>query len=375
MRFALTPEQDEMQSVVRSFLGDREVLAESRAVTEGRSGYSPETWLAMSRDLGLVGVDVPDELGGTGMTAVELALAMEEAGAVLYPGPLLATTGLAIGALMEVVAGAEHESPVAPELLTGLCSGATSTLAISDTDLPWAMPDSTYASVSPDGTWAVTGVKPAVLHADRADTILVAAQTSDGSCVLACVDSALAQVTPLAGLDLSRQLSTVVLDQTPARLCGALTADAVSRIRARAEVCLAAESIGAARRCLDLATGYAGIRVQFGRPIGSFQAVKHRLADLLVEVELSTSLLYVAACHVAARDWEAARLSVPMASASASKTFTRAARESIQLHGGIAFTWEHDAHLYTRRAAANAAVFGSARDSLAQVYEVTRRAS
>lgn len=367
MRFAFTAEQGELRSLMRDFLSDHDALGQSRAVTDG-AALAGDTWLAMARDLGLQGVDIPEAFGGTGMTAVELVLTMEEVGASLYPGPFLATTGLAAGALMEVAAA--EESTVACRLLQRVCEGASATLAVSDSPEPWTLATETSAVETPSGGWAITGSKPMVLQADVVDILLLAARTPTGAHVLMSVDPSLATIEPLGGLDGSRQVCRVMLSQTPAQLVGPLSEESVARIRLRAEVCLAGESLGAARRCLDLATAYAGIRVQFGRPVGSFQAVKHRLADLLVDVELATSLVYVAACHLASGDWDAARASAPMALAAASSAQSRAAADSIQLHGGIAFTWEHGAHLFTRRAAVSSALLGSPTKHYADLYGV-----
>lgn len=364
MRFALTDEQSELQSLVRQFFADQDALGESRAVTERRATYSSQTWSMMARDLGLQGVDLPDDLGGAGMSAVELVLTLEEAGGVLYPGPL-AVTAVAAGALLEILRSQDSES--ARGLLADICTG-TSVAIAGQSKTPFA------AEVLPDG-WVVTGEGAKVIQADAVDHLLVIAQASNGDpdAVLLAVDRRAASVEPLVGIDGSRNVCSVGLSKEPAVRIGLLDGQALGRLALRADLVTAAESLGAARRCLEMATGYAKVRVQFGQPVGSFQAVKHRLADLLVDVELATSLVYLAACHLAEGDGAAARESVPMALATAIRAATRAARDSVQVHGGIAFTWEHDAHLYTRRAAATAALLAGPRAQLLELYAITGR--
>jgi alkylation response protein AidB-like acyl-CoA dehydrogenase len=162
----------------------------------------------------------------------------------------------------------------------------------------------------------------------------------------------------------------VSLEDVPAECLAVVSTTTLHRILLRMRVALAAECLGAAQRCLDMATSYAKVRQQFGRPIGQFQAIKHRLADLLVEIEMARSCVYAAACHLASRSWAEAELSAPAALAAATSALSRAARDNVQVHGGIAFTWEHDAHLFVRRGAASSSLLGPASDLHRTVYDV-----
>ena len=368
MRFALTHEQQELRAVLRGFLADHDVTGESRSITEGHAAYSVSTWLAMAADLGLQGVDIPETLGGTGMSAVELAITLDELGASLYSGPFLPASGFAAGALLEAARPGSSERIL--EQLQLLTDGTVMTLAVPAPDGDRSPHASTITAHSTDSGWRLTGKVPVVLQADLAEDILVVATDGMGNALYAMKASD-GRLEELPGLDLSRKVFGVALRDSPAERLAALTDGMILRMRLRSEVCLAAESLGGARRCLELATAYASRREQFGRPIGSFQAVKHRLADLLVEVELATSSVYLAACHLAAGDDRSAAVSARLALAMSTTTFARAARDSVQIHGGIAFTWEHDAHLYSRRAEVSRVLIGTVDEHLESVYRLT----
>jgi alkylation response protein AidB-like acyl-CoA dehydrogenase len=374
VRFAFTAEQDDLREVLRRFTADRASLAGTRARLGTAAPWDPATWTAMADDLGLLGVDLPEEHGGTGLSTVELAIAAEELGRVLWSGPFLASIGFAAGLLAEAVAAGgapAAEDPAAEDpagLLAAACAGRRFAAACGWTG-GWSAP--------PRFAWdgrTVSGSERGVLHAGAAETVLVAATSPGGRVALLAVDAADTSVAEPPGIDPTRPAGTVTLDRAPARLLAADAAALLVRARRRASVALAAEALGGARRCLELATAHAKDRVQFGVPIGSFQAVKHKLADLLVEVELATSAVYLAACHVAAGDPDAGT-SVPAAVQTATDTFARAARDSIQVHGGIGFTWEHDAHLYLKRSRADRLLLGSPGTQLAAFYAGTAAAS
>jgi alkylation response protein AidB-like acyl-CoA dehydrogenase len=210
------------------------------------------------------------------------------------------------------------------------------------------------------GGWAVTGAKLFVIDGDTADLLLVVAHAPDGPGVFA-VDRGAPGVESarLDTLDLTRALASVTLGETPAVRVGAGRDAAawLSEVRDLILAALAAEQLGGATRCLDLAVGYAKVREQFGRPIGSFQAIKHKCANLLLEVECGRSAVYYASEALAGKEEDAA-LAAVLAYVHCSQAFTRAAKECIQIHGGIGYTWEHDAHLYLRRAKSSELLFG-----------------
>ena len=362
MNFAFSAEQEDLREVVRRFAADRAPLSDTRARLGSAEPWDPSTWDAMANDLGLLGVDLPEEHGGTGLSTVELAITAEELGRVVWSGPFLPTIGFAAGLLAAAAdsTGRPETRALAVELLRGACGGRRLAVACGWTG-GWDAPPS--FTMTGD---TVSGIERGMLQADTAETLLVAADRG-GRAALLAVQATDATVETVPGIDPTRSIGTVRLDAAPARVLAEDAAGVLAAGRRRAGVALAAEALGGARRCLELATAYAKDRVQFGAPIGSFQAVKHKLADLLVEVELATSAVYLAACHVAAGDPEAAS-SAPAALQTATEAFARAAKDSIQVHGGIGFTWEHDAHLYLKRARADELLLGSPAAQLARVY-------
>ncbi|MFC9490318.1 acyl-CoA dehydrogenase family protein [Streptomyces hydrogenans] len=341
MRF--TDEQEELRAAVRQSLG--------RHAGEA-------AWRPLTEQIGVAGLAVPEEYGGAGCGAVEVHVVMEELGRELSPVPYLGSAVLAVQTLL--AAGAAEECAA---LLPGLVSGeATAALAWAETGT-WD-PEAIRAGAvaGPDGGWLLTGVKEHVLDGTRAATLLVAARTDAGVSLFAVAGDA-----PGVGreetvpMDTTRAQARVVLAGAPGRLLGA-DGDGGRVLRHVLDLActaLAAEQVGAAARCLELTVAYAGERVQFGRPIGSFQAVKHRLADAYVRVESARSAALGAAFAAAdgARGTELTRLAAS-AKSVCSEAFSEVAGEMIQLHGGIGITWEHDAHRYFKRAHGSARLFG-----------------
>ena len=323
----------------------------------------------MAKDLGLHALDRPEEPAGAGLTAVDLAIVLDELGSVLYRGPYLATVGWAAGMLAEA---ARAGNPAAEELLMHAADGVPLALAGADCGAAWPATGVLATAVPAADRWLVTGIKEAVLQADAARVLLTLAKTPSGESALFATPATNVEVVVMNSIDPTRALGKVVLDGAESRL---LAEDASRFLRPaayRALVALAAESLGGARRCLEMATAHAGQRTQFGRPIGSFQAVKHRLADGLVRLELAVTAVYVAACHVAAGDQESSAVSAPAAAYFSAETFLRLAQDNIQVHGGIGFTWEHDAHLYLKRAVANRQLLGAPLVHLAAIYDAAR---
>ncbi|MBX7449337.1 acyl-CoA/acyl-ACP dehydrogenase [Mycolicibacterium sp. 3033] len=352
--FVFTDEQQQLRAAVRKFCADHVDERAIRAVMESDPPYDPTVWTRLGTELGVLGLAVPESAGGAGGTLIDQAVAIEELGAALAPGPLVGTVYLAIPALVAASAP--------PELLDSLADGTrTAAFAIGEID----------ATAAGDG-WTLTGTVEGVFDAGSADMLLIAADCPEGTALFAVdADSDGMQRVPLTTLDPTRPQATVTLSDTPARqIAGPQDAD---RVIAHAlhvgSALLAVEQVGAAQHLLDLSVDYAKSRLQFGRPIGSFQAVKHRLADALVAVEHARSTAYHAIWALTHGTDDPA-LAVSIAQAVCSAALTRVANDTIQVHGGIGFTWEHQAHLYYKRAYTDAALLGSAEDHRARVAEL-----
>jgi len=349
----LTEEQLYLRKTVRELLADR---AARTTVPERAADYDRELWSVMAQQVGLHGLAVPERYGGAGFGPVELAVVFEEMGAVLLSGPFFASAGLAVPALL-----ASGDEQACAEYVPGMVSGdRIGTLALTEDGGRWDEQGIGMAATRRDG-WRLSGRKTYVLDGCAADFLVVAGRTAAGVSLFA-VESTAPGLTrvPVESLDPTRSLATVTFDATPARLLGEEGAGwpALSRTLDLGAVYLANEQVGAARRSLDMAVDYARTRVQFGRPIGSFQAIKHKCADLLVAVELAGSAALFAA-EAAAEDSPEAPALASMAKAVCSESFVRCATENIQIHGGIGFTWEHPAHLYFKRARASEVLLGT----------------
>jgi alkylation response protein AidB-like acyl-CoA dehydrogenase len=367
MSFTPSDEQEALRASVRRFVGERWPVAEARRLGAGEPGLAPELWAQLA-ELGLLGVAVPEACGGQGFGFAELALVVEELGRELAGGPYFANACLAVRALAH--GAGEHEQA---ELLPPLASGVRiATLAALDA--PGAAdPDAIQCRAEGE---RLVGEKRYVLGAAGANLLLVAARVpgsrgADGVGLFA-VEAGAAGLTVSAApsLDLTRRFAHVRLERTPARRLGAPGSawPALARTLAEGAIGLASEQVGAAARCLERAVEHAKQRVQFGRPIGSFQAVKHRAVDALTLVELARSAAWWSAGVAAANGAELLEAAA-VAHASASEAFEKAAYECIHLHGGMGFTWQHDAHLYYRRARADRILFG---DPAAHRAELSR---
>ncbi len=367
MKLAVSTEQRELRESVRRFLADRVPVSRVRELMETDEGTDRKVWEQAGAQLGLQGIAIPESCGGAGFSFAEQAIVLEELGAALYGGPYLASAVLAATALLS----SSHVA--ARRLLPPIASGeSVATLAFTEDDGSWE-PAAVRLTAAGDGAdgWVLDGHKSFVLDGHTADLILVVAATGAGLSLFAVQAGAEGldrRVLPT--LDQTRKLARLVFRSVPARLIGAAGAAApvLARTLDVAAIALAAEQLGGAQRALDMAVAYAKIREQFGRPIGSFQAIKHRCADLLLEVESLRSAVGYAAAAVAEDSAEVPALA-PLTKAYASDVYFHVAAENIQIHGGIGFTWEHDAHLYFKRAAASALFLGDAsyhRERLAQ---------
>jgi alkylation response protein AidB-like acyl-CoA dehydrogenase len=360
--FTFSDEQNQLRASVRKFCSENFDEQSVRRLMESDPPFDPKVWTRLGSELGVLGLSVPEADGGVGGTLVDQAVAVEELGASLACGPVFGTVFFAIPALVAASAG-----QVRDELLAELVEGRR-TAAFAVADRAGVLGED---SVSADGD-ALTGTVERVVDAGAADDLLVAARGADGVALYA-VDAAGPGVerSPLVTLDLTRPQATVRLSGAPGRLVGG-PGEAERVIEHALQVgsaLLAAEQVGAGQHLLDLSVAYAKSRLQFGRPIGSFQAVKHRLADLLVDLEHARSTAYHAVWALADGSDDPA-LAVSIAQATCSAALSRIAADTIQVHGGIGFTWEHQAHLYCKRATTDAALLGTAEQHRSRVAEL-----
>jgi alkylation response protein AidB-like acyl-CoA dehydrogenase len=357
VNFAWSDEQQEFRASVRRFVAERWPVAEVRRLAAGERGYEPAVWEQLTGGLGLTGLAVPEAHGGQGFSWLELSIALDELGRELAGGPFFATACLAVRALQHV-ARPEEQAALLPALASG---ERIATLAALDAP-GLARPDA-IACLAEGGR--LSGEKRFVIDAQNAGLLLVAARepgsAGAGGVALFAVEAGAPglRVEPAPGLDLTRKLAHVQLEGTPARRLGGADSAwrGLARTLAEGAIGLASEQVGAAARCLELAVAHARERTQFGRPIGSFQAVKHRAADALGRIELARSAAWWSA-WVASRGGEELFEAAAVAHSIASEAFEKAAYECIHLHGGMGFTWEHDAHLYYRRARADRLLLG-----------------
>ncbi len=360
--FAFDDEQLQLRAAVRRFAADNFGEAAARRLMESEEVFDVAVWRRLGSELGVLGMSVPEAAGGVGGSLVDQAVAVEEFGAALAGGPLFGTVYLAIPALAACPAG-----PARDELLGALIEGQR-TAAFAVADIAGTFDPDRVAVTVEEGT--LTGTAGRVVDATAADVVLVAARGSDGVGLYA-VDAGDTERTPLVTMDLSRPQADVTFDRAPARLLAG--PDDTGRVITHAlqvgAALLAIEQIGAAQHLLDLSVEYAKSRLQFGRQIGSFQAIKHRLADMLVDLEHARSTAYHAVWALTDGSDDPA-LAASIAQATCSAAFSRIAADTIQVHGGIGFTWEHQAHLYFKRAATDAALLGSAEQHRSRVAEL-----
>jgi len=288
------------------------------------------------------------------MTYVELLVVMEEMGRALLCSPYLGTAVLAANALLECATQAAQK-----DLLPGIASGESITTLAHAEPTGWDLSAIQVSAREKDGSWRLDGTKSWVLDGAAADLLLVAARTPAGlELFKVAPDAAGLERKAVPPLDLTRRFATLTLADTPAEKIsdGDQTA-ALERVLALGVTALAAEQVGGAQMCLDMAVDYAKTRLQFGRPIGSFQGIKHKCADMLVAVEFAKSAAYNA-CFTAAEGSDELLESAALAKSFCSETYFKAAGDNIQIHGGMGFTWEHPAHLYFKRAKASELFLG-----------------
>ncbi len=356
MHLVLDSEQRQLRSTVRELLADHAPPARVREVMVGDEGYDPALWRRACGELGLAGLVVPESHGGAGAGHVERCVVLEELGRALAPVPYLASAVLAVDTVLAL-----DDADLSEKLLAGLASGERiGALALTGDDGGWGSATASLTAGRRGGDWVLDGHVSFVVAGDVADTVLAYAATPDGPAwFVVSGDAAGLRRTPLRTLDPTRPMARLDFAATPAcRADGADPAAVVAAVRDRAVVALTAERVGMMSRVLEMTVDYAKARVQFGRPIGSYQAVKHGCADMYCAVEQAESVLRYAA-WAADHDPEEFPLAAALAQAHTGPAGFTLAADGLQLHGGIGYTWEHDAHLYYKRAKTNELLLGS----------------
>jgi len=361
VNFAFSEEQEELRRIVRQFLDSKSPESVVRELMETESGYDESMWNQMAEQMGLQGLIIPEEFGGSGYSYIELIVVLEEMGRALLPAPYFSTVALATNALLH-----SGDDAAKKEFLPGIASGETiATVAFTEDNGRWDEQGITMTATKPSGGgsgdgYTLSGTKMFVIDGHTANLLIVAARGDNGvSLFTVPADADGVTRTPLSTMDQTRKQARVEFNNTPARLLGSEGGgwQTLERMLDLAAVALSAEMVGGAQKCLDMSVEYAKVRVQFGRPIGSFQAIKHKCADMLLEVESGKSAAYYAG-------WCAAELNdelpsvASLAKAYCSEAYFHAAAENIQIHGGIGFTWEHPAHLYFKRAKSSELLLG-----------------
>ena len=367
MNFAFTEEQEELRSTIRSFMENKSDEAAVREQMETDAGYDADVWKQMGEQMGLQGLHIPEEYGGSGFGYVELGIVLEEMGRSLLCAPFFSTVVLAANTLIHSGDDAAKQAH-----LPGIASGETiATVAFTEPSGKWDEAGITMeASASGDGH-TLSGTKSFVIDGHTANLIIVAARTDAGVSLFAVDgDASGLTKTALSTMDQTRKQAKLDFDNTPATLIGTDGGgwDVLETVLDLAAVGLAAEQVGGAQFVLEMAVQYAKDRVQFGRPIGSFQAIKHKCADMLLEVESAKSAAYYGLWCASEMNDELPSVA-SLAKAYCSEAYFHATAENIQIHGGIGFTWEHPAHLYFKRAKSSELLFGDPtyhREQLAQ---------
>jgi len=366
MRFAFTEEQEALRDTARSFLADHSSSAQVRAVMETESGYDPALWRRIGAELGWTAILIPEAYGGLGLGCVELVALMEEMGAALLCAPFFSTVCLATNALL--IGGGEEQKR---QHLPGIAAGdTTATVAFTEPNGRWDASGITMRAEPAGADFLLNGSKTFVIDGHSADLLVVAARHGDSRGTEGISLFVLTANTPgverrlLPTMDQTRKQAEIAFHDVRVPAAALLGGDGeawpiLCRTLDLAAVALAAEQLGGAQRCLDMSVDYAKQRVQFGRPIGSFQAIKHKCADMLLRVESARSASYYAGWAASVNDPELPALA-SLAKAYCSDAYFHCAAEAIQIHGGVGFSWEHDVHLYFKRAKSSETLLGDA---------------
>ena len=372
MAFIFTEDQAQFRDSVSRFLKDKSSTGEVRSLMATDSGFDPKVWQQLSQQLGMTGVHMPEELGGAGFGPVEMAIVCEEMGKSLYCGPYFASAVCAANALR--LAGDElQQETLLPEIISGekiACLAVTEDRGIWTDEVFSTAATFSSTATRTDNGHLLNGRKRFVVDACNADTLIVVAN-DDQDFGFFVVDAAAqgVSITALDSMDPTRKLADVEFTDSPAQRLNNSKPEQLRLLVDIASTALANEMVGGAQTLLDSALSYTQLRFQFGRSIASFQAIKHRLADLLLELELAKSAAYQAAQTLAdnalwstndqTADIDKVTEHASLAKAAASEVYLHAALECIQMHGGIGFTWENDTHLWFKRAKSSEVFLGS----------------
>lgn len=362
MDFDLTQDQTDLASTLRGFFAEEYGPAGLRAVVDDGAGHDPRLWRMVADDLGLAGLSVAEEHGGSGGSEIDLAILWEEYGRALVSSPLLASLGLAVPALRHAATD-EARSAWLPRLAQG---ELTATWALLDGRGEPDVRGAEVTAVRAEEGWQLSGHRSWVLDGSTADLVLTMAIAEDGPALFLVEASLGAGVERrrASSLDPLLAFAHLDLDGAPAhRLTDGPTGAGVERALDSIRIAVSALQLGCLDATLDAAVSHATTREQFGRPIGSFQAIKHRCADIFMDAEMTRWVVYHAAAVASDPDHPAAELheEAVLASTFASSSVFRAAAHLLQVLGGIGYTWEHDGHLYFKRATASARLLGSSR--------------
>jgi alkylation response protein AidB-like acyl-CoA dehydrogenase len=361
MQFSFTSEQEEFRSVLRRFLEEKSPATAVRRLMETEAGWDREGWREINQQLGLTGVHIPETYGGQGFGFVELGIVLEEMGRALLCAPYFASTVLAATAIMN--AGTDGQKLA---LLPSIATGDTiATLAFTEPNGRWDSEGGETTATAAGGKFRLDGVKSFVLDGHTADLIVVLARRPGSrgdeglSFFTVAGDAAGLSRRALNVIDPTRKQARLEFRSVEAELLGAEGGGAApfARTMMQAAACLANERVGGAARLRQSALDYANLRVQFGRTIASFQSMKHKQADMLVDVELAKSAAYQAASAAAEDDADLPALA-SLAKACASEAYMQTAIHTIQIHGGIGFTWDNDTHLWFKRAKSSEVFLG-----------------
>ena len=364
MAFIFTEDQEQFRDSVSRFLKDKSSTPDVRSLMATEPGFNPDVWVQLSQQLGMTGVHMPEDLGGAGFGAVEMAIVCEEMGKSLYCGPYFASAVCAASAI-RLAADSTQMEALLPEIIAG---ERIACLAVSEHQGVWSDENFSTTAVARDSGYLINGLKRFVVDGGNADLIVVVAKDDTGVGFYT-VDANDVTVTALESMDPTRKLAHIQFTDSPAQKLANGGSDQLKLLLDIASTALANEMVGGAQTLLDSALSYTQLRFQFGRSIASFQAIKHRLADLLLELELAKSAAYQAAQTLASSalwcaDGQAAHPEqvtehASLAKAAASEVYLHTALECIQMHGGIGFTWENDTHLWFKRAKSSEVLLGT----------------
>lgn len=361
MNFEFSESQEQLRDSVRRYLAERAPIDRYvRAQLDQRDPVRDEVWRGLA-ELGLAGLLVPEALGGSGLGMVEMGVVCEELGRALHPGAF-AQSALAAVSLCQGLGGTD-------DLLRAIARGDRSVAVVFDE--PWEAAGESRVVARPDGSsWRLRGRREPVVAGDRVDVLLTTAATEQGPALFQVETSVGVRSVSLESIDPTQPLAQVEIDDAPAeRLDVHDLPERVAQVRGRVAIGAAADGLGAAGHAFERAAAYAHERQQFGRPIGSFQAVQHLLVDMLQDLELARAVIYYALWAADAADPSEAHRAATMAKAFASRALPDLGASAIQVFGGIGYTWEHDIHLFYKRLLTLQSLFG---DEGAQLDELAR---